>query len=154
MKCIIQIDESGNPINHPVLLDNFIQSFPDLDISGDTAPQGWAWFTKINLNKNDLTANIKQIIDRTYVYNTETNAFEDNYFVRMQTDEELVETYAAFEPYKPFPSWILDEDTLLYLPPVPKPDTPASNGMFYKWDESILNWIEKPIPTANTSNTA
>lgn len=153
MKCIIQTDESGNPNSHPVLLDNFIQAFPDLDISGDTAPQGWAWFTRISANTASLSANVKQKIDNTYVYNTETNAFEDNHFVRMKTDEELVETYALLANNKPFPSWIVNEDTLMCLPPVPRPIAPAANGMFYMWDESTVNWIEKEIPTIPTANT-
>ena len=153
MKCIIRTDETGNPVDHPVLLDNFIQVFPDLDISGDTAPQGWAWFTRIAVNHDSLSANVKQKIDITYVYNTETNAFEDNHFVRMQTDEELANTYAQIANNKPFPSWVIDNDTWRYLPPVSRPTTPAANGTFYMWDESVVNWVEKPIPTENTSNT-
>jgi hypothetical protein len=27
MKCIIQVDESGNYVNHPITIDNFIQAF-------------------------------------------------------------------------------------------------------------------------------
>ena len=42
MKCIIQVDETGNTVNHPITLSNFVQAFPDIDISGDTAPTGYA----------------------------------------------------------------------------------------------------------------
>lgn len=41
----------------------------------------------------------------------------------------------AFIPPKPYPSWVLDEDTCLWLPPVPRPE-----GGNYRWDEEIQNW--------------
>lgn len=42
----------------------------------------------------------------------------------------------AFIPPKPFPSWVLDEDTCLWNPPIPLPD----NDNMYLWDESTTNW--------------
>ena len=44
----------------------------------------------------------------------------------------------AFIPPKPFPSWILVEDTCLWTSPVPIP----TDGKRYGWDENTLNWIE------------
>lgn len=44
-------------------------------------------------------------------------------------------TRDAFIPPKPFPSWILNEGTCLWEPPVPYP----SDGM-YTWDEETTNW--------------
>lgn len=43
----------------------------------------------------------------------------------------------AFIPPKPYASWILDEETCLWNPPVSKP----SNGVRYLWDEEVKNWI-------------
>lgn len=45
----------------------------------------------------------------------------------------------AFYPQAPFPSWILDEETCLWEPPIPKPD----DGKMYRWDEASLTWIER-----------
>ena len=42
----------------------------------------------------------------------------------------------AFIPPKPFPSWILNEESCLWEPPTPCPE---GN---YNWDESTLTWIE------------
>ena len=42
----------------------------------------------------------------------------------------------AFIPPKPFDSWTLNEDTLLWNPPVSFPD----DGNRYKWNETIKNW--------------
>lgn len=44
----------------------------------------------------------------------------------------------AFIPPKPFPSWILNEDTCLWDSPVPYPN----DGKMYAWNEDILNWEE------------
>jgi hypothetical protein len=43
----------------------------------------------------------------------------------------------AFIPPKPFDSWILDEETCLWNPPVPMP----SEGI-WNWNEDIINWEE------------
>ena len=44
----------------------------------------------------------------------------------------------AFIPPKPFPSWILNEDSCLWDSPVPYPN----DGKMYEWNEDILNWQE------------
>jgi len=44
----------------------------------------------------------------------------------------------AFIPPKPYPSWVLNEDTCLWNSPIPYPN----DGKMYMWNEDILNWIE------------
>lgn len=44
----------------------------------------------------------------------------------------------AFIPPKPFPSWVLDEETCLWNAPVAYP----TDGKNYQWDEQTTNWIE------------
>jgi hypothetical protein len=43
----------------------------------------------------------------------------------------------AFIPPKPFASWLLDEKTCLWVPPIPAPN----DGKDYLWDESTLSWV-------------
>lgn len=43
----------------------------------------------------------------------------------------------AFISPKPYPSWILNEETCLWESPTPEPE----NGVWY-WDEDTLSWIE------------
>jgi len=45
----------------------------------------------------------------------------------------------AFIPPKLFPSWILNEETCNWVAPVPYP---TGTNKRYKWDESIVNWVE------------
>ena len=42
----------------------------------------------------------------------------------------------AFIPPKPFNSWILNETTCLWDPPVAKPD----DGQIYNWNEATTSW--------------
>lgn len=44
----------------------------------------------------------------------------------------------AFIPPKPFPSWLLDDETCLWIPPVAY----INDGNEYIWDESVTSWVE------------
>jgi hypothetical protein len=43
----------------------------------------------------------------------------------------------AFIPPQPYPSWVLNETTCLWEPPIPHPD---GDGM-YTWDEEQGEWV-------------
>jgi hypothetical protein len=43
----------------------------------------------------------------------------------------------AFIPPKPYPSWVLDEDSCLWDAPVPYP----TDGEMYSWDEASGQWV-------------
>ena len=47
----------------------------------------------------------------------------------------------AFIAPKPFPSWVLDEETCEWQPPVARP----TDGKVYTWDEDNQQWIEVPV---------
>jgi len=51
----------------------------------------------------------------------------------------------AFIPPNPFPSWILDENTCLWNPPIPMP-TSELNNVYYTWNEETQNWTENTTP--------
>lgn len=59
----------------------------------------------------------------------------------------------AFIPPKPYPSWILNEDTCLWESPVPYPDvsnipTHYQEYNLYYWREDFLDWdLTKPFPS-------
>jgi hypothetical protein len=44
----------------------------------------------------------------------------------------------AFIPQKPYPSWLLNEDSCLWEAPVPMPD----GDELYRWDEAAGEWVE------------
>lgn len=45
----------------------------------------------------------------------------------------------AFIPQQPFPSWILNEDTCLWEPPIPKPTEPG----IWLWIDEMKKWFNK-----------
>lgn len=47
----------------------------------------------------------------------------------------------AFVPPKPWASWVLNETTCLWEPPVPRP----SDGKIHAWDEPTQQWIEVQV---------
>jgi len=49
------------------------------------------------------------------------------------------ETRDAFIPPKPFDSWVLDEDTCLWVAPIPMPDGD------YVWDEDAGDWVAADV---------
>jgi hypothetical protein len=44
----------------------------------------------------------------------------------------------AYIPPKPYPSYILNESTNIWKPPVAHP----ADGKSYDWDEATTNWVE------------
>ena len=49
----------------------------------------------------------------------------------------------AFIESQPYPSWVLNEELLIWGSPVAMPD----DGKKYYWDETTTNWIEVTNPT-------
>jgi hypothetical protein len=43
---------------------------------------------------------------------------------------------SAFIPPQPFASWVLDEESLDWVSPIPYPD----DEKFYIWNESLISW--------------
>jgi hypothetical protein len=43
----------------------------------------------------------------------------------------------AFIPPQPYQSWILNDETCLWGPPIPYPD----DGKIYDWDEPTKSWV-------------
>ena len=81
-------------------------------------------------------------------YDPETGEPSDNQSVINEDDARQRKNYAgkgytydrerdAFIPPKPYDSWVLNEDTCLWDPPVPYPD----DGNDYTWDEETTSWV-------------
>ena len=87
MKCIIKVDESGNTENHPILISNFLDVYPDLDISGNTAPPGFDWFTRKN-RSIEFMRNTPQTHKVVTQYIKTDKGFEDDHFYLELTEEQ------------------------------------------------------------------
>ena len=70
----------------------------------------------------------------------QTKALRFNYAgIGFTYDEER----DAFIPPKPYDSWLLDEDTCLWVAPVPMPEDGD-----YTWDEDAGDWVAVETPEA------
>ena len=56
----------------------------------------------------------------------------------------------AFYTPKPYVSWILNENTCIWEPPVAMPTDGTEKSVYYTWNESQLTWDSTPIPTLPT----
>jgi hypothetical protein len=68
----------------------------------------------------------------------QTKAFRKNYPGKDFIYDEIRD---AFIPPKPYPSWILDEQSCLWVSSIPKPN----DNKAYDWDESTLSWKENVL---------
>lgn len=73
-----------------------------------------------------------------YLYWKQTcpnETFRKNYAAIGFTYDRIKDAFIAPQP---LPSWVLDEKTCKWSPPVPYP----TDGKNYYWDEPTLSWIE------------
>ena len=71
----------------------------------------------------------------TWVQTSYNGNFRKNYAGKGYTYDEERD---AFIPPKTFDSWILNDDTCVYDPPVEYPD----DGKMYQWNEDTTSWDE------------
>lgn len=60
-------------------------------------------------------------------------------------------TRNAFIHPQPYASWLLDEDTCSWYPPVAMP---VQEGFFYTWNEETIGWDEHAIPEPEVIDVA
>lgn len=70
-----------------------------------------------------------------WIQTSYNNNFRKNYAGVGYTYDK---TRDAFIPPKPYPSWLLNEDTCLWDAPIPRPD----DDKMYQWDEDTTSWME------------
>jgi hypothetical protein len=67
-------------------------------------------------------------------------ALRKNYAGRGYTYDK---TRDAFIVPKPYPSWLLNEETCQWNAPNPYPDDAADPEIFYTWDEDNTQWVRR-----------
>lgn len=93
MRCIIRIVD-GQPFEHPIMIDNFRQAFPDIDINAPL-PDGFAWFDR------KLRPQIQEhevFVNEHAYYEWDGTIWTDVWRVRDKTEDELrVEVADAYD---------------------------------------------------------
>jgi hypothetical protein len=138
MKLLIRL-ENGQPIGHPILLENFLQAFPSINLY-DLPNQEFAWFERVQ-------APIVGVYEKnqTVTYQWVGDVVKDVWTVEPMTEAEKLEKQNLVkENWKEFganlnPSFIFYEDKCDYGPPIPPP---VVEGKDFIWDEETLSWKE------------
>jgi hypothetical protein len=76
------------------------------------------------------------------VHNNGGTPYRYNYAGIGYTFDATKGTDGAFIPPKPFPSWLLDEETCGWNPPVAHPTVDPENPKMYTWNEETTTWEE------------
>lgn len=134
MELYIRIKD-GRPFEHPILEDNFRLAFPNIDVNN--LPEEFAKFERIP--KPDI--GVYQIYEGL-TYEFDGSVVKDYHHIRDMNEEEKTAKQNAvkeeFARVVGFNSWIFNEETCNFDPPVPYP----SDEKVYNWDENTVSWIE------------
>jgi len=135
MKLYIKLQD-GNPIDHPMTHDNFVQAFPEIDTNN--LPEDYIEFVRVPYPTN---LDLYEVYDGVH-YEIIDGVCKDVHTVREMTDEErtakqnqVKEDWAE----NGYPSWIFDERTCSFESPL---GSPPPDGKAYVWDEATVSWVE------------
>jgi len=133
MNLYIKIKE-GVPFEHPILEENFVQAFPSIDVNN--LPEEWSVFERVA----KPTVGVYELIESSS-YQIVEGVVKDVWVTRNMTTEEKLEQQNKVKDtwfVTGLASWIFDEATCSFKPPVAMP----TDGKEYKWDEPTTSWIE------------
>ena len=136
MELFIRIKD-GQPFEHPIFGDNFRDAFPDVDV--DNLPPEFARFERVE----PPVADVYEIYEGVE-YVKVGDKYTDKHNIRkMKAAEKKAKQKQAKENWAVtgFKSWVFDEASCSFKPPVPYPTT----GKTYLWDEPSVSWVEVEI---------
>lgn len=114
MDLFIRIQD-GQPVDHPILGDNFREVFPDID--PDNLPPEFAPFDRVD--PSDIPVGVYEVLVENYVWNG--SRVTDDWTTRPMTDDEkaakIAENQAAPHPN----DWVFNETTCRWEPDLSKP---------------------------------
>ena len=134
MELFIRIKD-GQPFEHPIFGDNFRQAFPDVDV--DNLPPEFARFERVQAPVLGVyEKNLRAEYERG-----EDGIYRDVWYKDQMTTEEIKakqDEAKAQWAIGGIASWVFDEDTCWFKPPVEYP----TDGKPYIWDEPTVSWVE------------
>lgn len=126
--------ENSTVVEHPILLENLKGLYPDIDYENLPAP-----YVKFERVQAPVLGAFEKSITHEYKM-LEDGIVRDNWIVEPVTPEEkqvIIEMH-RLNLDKPYPSWVFNEQLLVYQAPVMPPM------------EQLLAWqnnnLDKPIP--------
>jgi hypothetical protein len=137
MKLYIQT-ENGQTVNHPALEDNLIAAFGGV-------PDHWKPFVRVERP----TLGVYEVLEsEEAAYELVDGVWTDVWTVRPMTAEEIaakqqqvIDAWALIPNAFNFTAWVLDEDNLRMVAPIPRP---VEEGKIFRWSGADNNWKEAP----------
>ena len=123
-------------LNNDNIVVDVIPGVDENQTIDDMSPEEWY----LDFYKTNINSSIKDCKRTSYntsgnVHTKDGTPFRKNYAGRGFSYDESKD---AFIQPKPYTSWILNETTYQWDPPVPYP---VAEGGLYRWDEETTNWI-------------
>lgn len=121
------------------------KDYLDTGVLGD--PANWVQ-TSYNTSKGEYTRG-SDMSEKLSLKNAGSEADKaarnrKNYAGVGYTYDKVLDVFIPPQPYK---SWVLNEETYTWEPPMPYPD----DGKAYEWDEDNVTWIESKFqPNGNS----
>jgi hypothetical protein len=140
LELYIQI-ENGVAINHPILGDNLRQVIPDIDT--DNLPSNYAKFMRcpaLVLGPYDIYKGVRYELIGDGVY-TDVHVIEQV----SAKEKQALQSIAKKRWDNAYPSWVFNEDTCAFAPPIPYP----TDGSVYVWCEPDQTWNLAPEQPSN-----
>lgn len=137
MKLYIQT-ENGQTVNHPAFEDNLIAAFGGV-------PDHWKPFVRVERP----TLGVYEVLESEQpAYEMVDGVWTDVWTVHPMTAEEIaaahqqvIDAWALIPNAFNFTAWVLDEDNLRMVPPIPRP---VEEGKIFRWSGADNNWREAP----------
>jgi hypothetical protein len=138
MKLYIKLQD-GNPIDHPIMHDNFVQAFPNIDTNN--LPEDFIEFVRV---PHPTNLDLYEVYDGVH-YEIIDGVCKDVHTVRTMTNEERIAKQNEVKEdwaKNGYPSWIFNDGTCSFESPL---GSPPPDGKIYKWDEDTVSWVEASV---------
>ena len=127
--------ENGVPKDHPMLLENFVQCFPDVDINN--LPEDYKFFERVE----QPWPGLYEVLDPPHaVYTLIDNVVKDVWNIRAMTTEERQAKIDSIKSVPIHTGWVFSEENCAWEPPIPYPE----DGKKYVWNDTTVYWEEIP----------
>lgn len=149
LRFFIQVKD-GQPFQHPITYDNFVQAFPDID--PDNLPvDRFANFVRVRMPRLSPYEILESAIP---TYEWVGDVVKDVWKTRPMTEEEKVaeqqkvkDAWAARPQVENWSAWAFNESTCNYEPPIPRPKPDYDKlklGIQTFWSGADNNWKDTP----------
>lgn len=125
--------ENGQIVDHPIIKENLLQVYPDLDLNN--LPE---WLLPFERVQPPMVGPYEKNL--RCVYEIANNIAKDVWYIDQMTPEEKLAKQTAVKDAWAgigFASWIFDENLCDFVPPIPHPN----DGNVYAWNEDEQKWV-------------